>query len=511
MPILQTVVKTNARKCKEMRNYIKQIFLIALFITSCFWVNAKQLQITGYVKYQGSLMSEIPVIVEYFGKDSLTLTDKYGYYHFSLDVPFTSGNVTVKTLNCINDTVSEQEYFPAHSSIITSSFNLCKTIHEVFLTGKIYRKNVPIHHTKVEFSLNNFNTILEQTNTDVNGEYATKMSVGPNITGKISARVKDCLGGYSMVTTSFTKNDTVDLTLNTCKEPTTTLIAGQLKNDKRNLTEGEIKVLLYQLDYKLNKLVLKDSCTTKRGGAYRFYVNDFENNLIKFIPNSKYTGLYPMYVDSSLFWNKQGVVNVDNKNSFIRQDHVLPQRGSVIGVTSVKGKVLKEDQEELSINNAPILLLDSNLEVAYFTFLKANGEYEFNNVAKGTYKVWLDDPGKIMTAIDIETDGVKQLIEVENLIVNKKGIGPRSTVSVNDLTRSNELSIYPNPFSTSLAFDFKQVDRIKVELRTFTGAIVKEVELSQGQEIDTSDLPKGVYFVTIEFNKNTYIKKLMKH
>lgn len=78
-------------------------------------------------------------------------------------------------------------------------------------------------------------------------------------------------------------------------------------------------------------------------------------------------------------------------------------------------------------------------------------------------------------------------------------------LNINDFTWESDISIYPNPASDILYF--KGVDDINKTISIFDASGKKLLNFETNKnEIDISDLPKGIYF--IEFNKKQYFRFL---
>lgn len=86
------------------------------------------------------------------------------------------------------------------------------------------------------------------------------------------------------------------------------------------------------------------------------------------------------------------------------------------------------------------------------------------------------------------------------------------TTSINETKKSeHSISIAPNPFNNGLKIE---TDRIlkKISIYNAFGQLIKSVEANSLQIImDTSELDNGIYFLHIETEKGTIIKKVLKH
>lgn len=138
--------------------------------------------------------------------------------------------------------------------------------------------------------------------------------------------------------------------------------------------------------------------------------------------------------------------------------------------------------------------------------------------------------GEMLVIIDDDGDGVCNAEEVlgctdpDALNFNPEATEEDGTcefLSVTDLETSSDLiAVYPNPFSDSFAIS--QIDQslnlTKSVLSVFdiTGKMVHQEIISingagESQEIQISDLVKGMYLVSIQSNDDQYVMRLVKN
>lgn len=89
--------------------------------------------------------------------------------------------------------------------------------------------------------------------------------------------------------------------------------------------------------------------------------------------------------------------------------------------------------------------------------------------------------------------------------VNCEGV-----LSIEDLTASNGISVYPNPVSTVLNVDSKS-EILSLRLNDVSGKTVwSKVTDSLKESVNIVHLPKGIYILTIELKGQTVTKKIIK-
>ncbi len=75
----------------------------------------------------------------------------------------------------------------------------------------------------------------------------------------------------------------------------------------------------------------------------------------------------------------------------------------------------------------------------------------------------------------------------------------------------SRFTLYPNPATDILKFDILKDGSYKLDIINVIGNIVANSELNNNIELDISFLPKGVYFVRIIQEKQSYTTKFIKY
>ena len=78
----------------------------------------------------------------------------------------------------------------------------------------------------------------------------------------------------------------------------------------------------------------------------------------------------------------------------------------------------------------------------------------------------------------------------------------------NETNNENNVFLYPNPTTGTLTINIPNGQRFNKQIQLFNtiGNLVKEIELPQNGQIDTSELPNGVYFVRFKNNPQQILK-----
>jgi hypothetical protein len=75
--------------------------------------------------------------------------------------------------------------------------------------------------------------------------------------------------------------------------------------------------------------------------------------------------------------------------------------------------------------------------------------------------------------------------------------------------RSQDIHINPNPVKQSLTLDIPNEFSCSFVILNFTGEEIMRLKSSEGNTIDMSSLPNGIYFLRVENGKEVYNKKFI--
>ncbi|MBK6833364.1 MAG: T9SS type A sorting domain-containing protein [Bacteroidetes bacterium] len=152
-----------------------------------------------------------------------------------------------------------------------------------------------------------------------------------------------------------------------------------------------------------------------------------------------------------------------------------------------------------------------------------NGNYAFDNIPVGNYKVYVDIPNLPMDS----TREISVLLSTDTIFGNDYVADsvtiyvPVSSVGLEEKAKSNMVLLaYPNPFvdvvilvietSTSIPFSFELIDYAGKVLKSETITLDK---YNKQISIDTKklNLNAGVYFLKIKVGNEIRVAKLMKY
>ncbi len=85
----------------------------------------------------------------------------------------------------------------------------------------------------------------------------------------------------------------------------------------------------------------------------------------------------------------------------------------------------------------------------------------------------------------------------------------KTVTAVENLNATKLIELYPNPANNYLNVSFESESTGKLFLFDLTGKVIREEFLDPGlQSIDVSGIPKGMYIIKIESDKDVYTEKI---
>jgi len=223
--------------------------------------------------------------------------------------------------------------------------------------------------------------------------------------------------------------------------------------------------------------------------------------------NPNYSTYMPSYYGPSLLWST--AATIDAPSAFGWYDIDLIAGSNPGGPGFIGGNVWqganKTATEGDPVEGVHILLLDENDNPAAHISSNADGEYQFSNLAYGTYKIWAEVWGKNTTPNLATIDQGSETHNDVNIVIGETEVTTFIEI-VNGISAS-QVGLLPNPFNSQaiFSFDIEQGGNYRM---TFINAVGQQImtvneTLSAGVSnvvVNTNHLPEGMYFVNITSN-----------
>lgn len=151
------------------------------------------------------------------------------------------------------------------------------------------------------------------------------------------------------------------------------------------------------------------------------------------------------------------------------------------------------------------------------------GEWSFENLIDGTYRILLDIPGLRMDTVysviisepNTNISNLNYYVDIESGIYSEI-----SAISNIDFNQFGSILLYPNPAIDELTLVIEKADQVEnlniqsIELLDMNGKKIHDFEISyQGkkfiQKLQIDGLNKGFYFIRINNNGINKIEKLV--
>lgn len=266
-------------------------------------------------------------------------------------------------------------------------------------------------------------------------------------------------------------------------------------------------------------LYMIDSISTQQG-SYHFYGVSQGNYLIKaaLLPSStNYSNYLPTYYGNELLWSNAASVYVNQTLTGQNIDLIAGSNpggpGFVGGLISQGANKRGEGDPEVGVQ---IMLLDMNDNPVQYTFSNAQGEWEFSNIAYGTYQVYAEIPGKTTEPVTVTLSQANETVDNIGLTVETlRVIG--TVTGIEEILMSTS-SLYPNPTSGGATMTISTDRSANAELVILNAmgqeVMREELMLNVGQQdlnFNISSSPMGIYFMQLRIEGSPVLnEKILK-
>ncbi|MBM3436363.1 MAG: T9SS type A sorting domain-containing protein, partial [Bacteroidetes bacterium] len=257
--------------------------------------------------------------------------------------------------------------------------------------------------------------------------------------------------------------------------------------------------------------------TVTQGSMY-FFENVQPGNYYIFAsltPQSQYFfDYFPTYYGDATFWSDATLITLgEPQNPY--NISMIPLEGTASGPGNIFGLVTAGDSKAGPIGNITVVLMDQDENALAYMQSNENGEFGFENIALGTYKLKVEIPGKPCEVATVSltdenlTGSVTFIVKDTEVVLTIKG---------NTAFASYISDIFPNPVAedASLTIGMMRPADLTVRILNQLGQEVQSVNLSltageQVLRIEASGLTSGFYTLQIADNDGRImVKKFVK-
>lgn len=304
-------------------------------------------------------------------------------------------------------------------------------------------------------------------------------------------------------------------------EGTSAQINGVISTNDQVLNDGFVYLIEYDADE--GTLTAVDTVWAQ-GGFFNIEDVPYGQYLIKaaLTPDAPDYDLFlPSYHHLALLWSDASFVDVNQPNIDVSIDMIEGDNpggpgfiGGLVseGANATGGTLVRDEGDPIS--GVSILLLDEFDNPVVYSETDGGGNFSFENIAFGTYKVYIDVLAKapvfkLVTISDEnpEYDNIEFEINTNNIVLT----------DVEDIPEINSFNVYPNPFTSfiDLEFELSQTAELSIKLYNSNGVLMSSYDhsnLNNGRKkIQTNEFVPGLYFIHIQHKNGSIIRRIVKY
>jgi len=282
---------------------------------------------------------------------------------------------------------------------------------------------------------------------------------------------------------------------------------------------------VYELVYNAGDSIVSavGSVKTDTNGHYELYTDDTAIYLVAIPDSTIYSDEMQTYFDSSLTFQSATLIHPRLGTSIINFNTIAG--GEINGGSSISGKIttcnFKRPAKGQPVISLRVILVNNFNKPLTQTYTDKNGNFGFDKLAAGIYKIWVDYPlidNSLTPIIKLAADTT---IVVNFLLCSTDLQLDTTTASIEQIanTESN-LSIYPNPFTAILSISYILFQNQNVQLSVFdiTGKQVAQLcneNQSAGKHEINLDAERynckaGIYIMKVVINGEAITSKIIK-
>jgi hypothetical protein len=465
--------------------------------------------------------------------------------HFSNSSTSTYTNYQLVYYWDLGDGTNTTQQNPIHTfaSNPSGGYNVCLTLKVLNSAATIVCQDTYCHFVNVGNSVFGCQNSITYTHQNllyaftgfINSNYATTYvwnfgdgttATGQNVTHTF-AQPAPGSNGYQVCLYTTTISNGIACTDTSCMFVTIantsgTIIQGFVTAGNNDVYDGY--VLIYQANNSTMSYALLDTLVLDSLGYFFYnYVNVPPSNpvfLIKAVQNPtalNYAQYAPTFYHNTINWATATAVFPSAATVFynIAMIH-LPT--PIIGGGTLSGNVFQGGTKSLGDNplsGVELILTDENDAPLKITYSNSTGNFSFNNLAMGSYKLHLEIAGVNYTPYTVTLSNSNPSVNTISVIVNNTGA--IITGIENELNNTSTVSeIYPNPATSDAFVEIQNLktDKIMVSIFDNTGVRLSATEYNvngnQRINLNQHHFASGIYTVKIQTaNGISIIKKLV--
>jgi PKD repeat protein len=283
-----------------------------------------------------------------------------------------------------------------------------------------------------------------------------------------------------------------------------------------NTTASVAYVFLLRFDYPNSELVPAGAEVTNNGN-YIFSNVANGDYVVKaaLTPNDPlYAVRIPTYHTAALLWNFGDVISINN-NSYTTGDIYMIAASNNGGPGFIGGSVDWADtlRAAADFSGATVILQTIAGDNIAYTTADTDGNYSFNNLAYGTYKLYADFPGYSGDPTFVTLTPIADSVNNAQIL-----LGPATITSVEETSAIDGVTVFPNPTTdnATLMVETSKTAQLNLTIVNMVGQVVdsQTVNAFTGKnmvQLNTNGLAQGVYTIVLrDSNGVAKVQRLIK-
>jgi len=283
-----------------------------------------------------------------------------------------------------------------------------------------------------------------------------------------------------------------------------------------NTTASVAYVFLLRFDYPNSELVPAGAEVTNNGN-YVFSNVANGDYVVKaaLTPNDPlYAVRIPTYHTAALLWNFGDVISINN-NSYTTGDIYMIAASNNGGPGFIGGSVDWADtlRAAADFSGATVILQTIAGDNIAYTTADTDGNYSFNNLAYGTYKLYADFPGYSGDPTFVTLTPIADSVNNAQIL-----LGPATITSVEETSAIDGVTVFPNPTTdnATLMVETSKTAQLNLTIVNMVGQVVdsQTVNAFTGKnmvQLNTNGLAQGVYTIVLRDSKGVAkVQRLIK-
>lgn len=255
--------------------------------------------------------------------------------------------------------------------------------------------------------------------------------------------------------------------------------------------------------------------------GYYFFFPFYENQYYIQAKSNEYSPfsslVLPTYFGDVFHWEDAPLLAL-SQNLYNADIHMIPLTSMTSGIGSINGNISYEQTTIASSSAKDILvfLLDESNQCVAYCYSNDDGNFHFNNLGFGTYKVLVEIVGKAMDPMLYNINAAIPSIDNLSIVIKEReiliGIDEQLPAYVDFLS-----DLFPNPANAETYFEINVTKPLLINISVYNvngllvRSSVKTLNIGANKiPVEVNSLNAGIYFVRVDFNDGRAVyRKLM--